>query len=48
MSERKTKKPYRPPRLVVHGTLRDLTRAMKGGASADGGGSPKTKATGKG
>ena len=38
-----TKKPYRTPRLVVHGDLRRLTMA-KGGAKNDGGGVPRTKA----
>jgi hypothetical protein len=39
------KKPYRPPRLTVYGDLRRLTLA-KGGSSNDGGGKPKTKASG--
>lgn len=38
-----TKKPYRTPRLVVHGDLRRLTMA-KGGTKADGPGVPRTKA----
>ena len=47
--ERKAKKPYRRPRLVAHGTLRELSQAgPKGGAASDGGGAPKTKASGKG
>ena len=37
-------KPYRPPRLVVYGTLRQLTMTAKGGKKSDGGGNPKTKA----
>lgn len=36
------KKPYRPPRLVVYGDLRRLTKA-KGGSRADGGGAPRTR-----
>ena len=40
-----SKKAYRPPRLTVYGNLRQLTRA-KGGASNDGGGKPRTKASG--
>ncbi len=36
------KKPYRPPRLVVYGDLRRLTRG-KGGSNPDGGGLPRTK-----
>jgi len=43
------KKPYKPPRLVVHGKLRDLTRGPgKGGMSSDAGGRPKTRTTGMG
>lgn len=38
---RREKKPYRPPRLVVYGDLRHLTRA-KGGNKTDGG-APKTR-----
>jgi len=41
----RTKKPYRPPRLIVHGDLRRLTMA-KGGSATDGSGKPKTKTTG--
>ena len=37
------KKPYRTPRLVAYGHLRDITMA-KGGAKGDGGGVPSTKA----
>lgn len=40
-----TKKPYRSPRLVVHGDLRRLTMA-KGGTNNDGGGKPRTKSGG--
>lgn len=40
-----TKKPYRSPRLVVHGDLRRLTMA-KGGSSSDGSGKPRTKLSG--
>lgn len=38
---RRKKKPYRPPRVVVYGDLRRLTRA-KGGNKTDGG-QPKTR-----
>ena len=42
------KKPYRTPKLVVHGDLRDITRAKNGGSS-DGSGKPHTKSpTGSG
>jgi hypothetical protein len=37
----RTKKPYRTPRLAVHGDLGTLTR--KGGKRNDGGGRPKTR-----
>lgn len=40
-----TKKPYRPPRLIVHGDLRRLTMA-KGGGANDGIGKPRTKSGG--
>jgi hypothetical protein len=42
-SRRRTerKKPYRAPKLIVHGDLRALTR--KGGKRNDGGGRPKTR-----
>jgi hypothetical protein len=36
------KKAYRTPKLVVHGDLRDVTRAKTGGAN-DGSGKPHTK-----
>ncbi len=39
------KKPYRPPRLKVYGDLRRLTMA-KGGSANDGGGKPRTRASG--
>lgn len=39
------RKPYRPPRLVVYGDLRRLTRA-KGGNKGDGAGKPSTRASG--
>jgi hypothetical protein len=37
------KKPYRSPRLVVYGDLRQITM-QKGGSMNDGGGAPMTKA----
>lgn len=40
-----TKKPYRSPRLVVHGDLRRLTM-VKGGVNNDGVGKPRTKTGG--
>lgn len=40
-----TKKPYRTPRLVVHGDLRRLTMT-KGGTTNDGAGKPRTKSGG--
>ena len=47
--ERKpAKKPYRKPRLTVHGDIREVTRA-KGGHANDGSGKPNTKSpTGSG
>ena len=36
------KKPYRAPRLIVYGDLREITKA-KGGSKGDGGGNPATK-----
>lgn len=42
---RKPKKPYRKPRLVVHGDLRKLTGA-KAGTRNDGTGKPATRVTG--
>lgn len=39
------RKPYRPPRLTVHGDLRRLTM-VKGGGANDGGGKPRTKLSG--
>jgi len=43
--KRAERKPYRLPRLTVHGDLRKLTLGpSKGGAKADGGTAPKTKA----
>jgi hypothetical protein len=39
------KKPYRAPTLKVHGDFRTLT-AAKGGVDNDGGGKPRTKASG--
>jgi hypothetical protein len=39
------KRPYRAPRLVVHGDLRTLTQAKKG-ASNDGSGKPRTRLSG--
>ena len=43
------KKPYRKPELVVHGNIRELTKANKGGHANDGSGKPSTNApTGSG
>jgi hypothetical protein len=42
---REKKRPYRTPRLTVHGDLRTITLA-KGGGSADGTGKPRTRASG--
>ncbi len=51
MKSKKTqtkKKAYRPPRLVVYGDFRSLTRA-KGGTKGDGGGGKaNTRVSGKG
>ena len=44
-SDRKPeKKPYRKPDLAVHGDIREVTRANKGGHANDGSGKPNTKA----
>lgn len=40
-----TKKPYRPPRLVVYGDVRRLTM-VKGSTNSDGPGKPRTKLSG--
>ena len=42
---RTAKKPYRKPRLQVHGDLRKLT-GSKAGSAGDGSGKPHTKVTG--
>lgn len=39
------RKPYRPPRLIVHGDLRRLT-GVKGGNRNDGAGKPRTRLSG--
>ncbi len=39
------KKPYRTPKLTVHGDIRTLTRA-KAGTKSDGAGKPATRASG--
>ncbi len=39
------RKAYRPPKLTVHGNVRELTRA-KAGTKNDGTGKPATKASG--
>ena len=41
----RTRKPYRKPRLKVHGDIRVLTRA-KAGNRTDGAGKPRTKLSG--
>jgi hypothetical protein len=38
----RTRQPYRPPELIVHGDLRALTRSKKG-TKSDGVGKPKTR-----
>ena len=43
--ERKpAKKPYQEPVLTVHGDIRQVTKANKGGHANDGSGKPNTKA----
>lgn len=44
-NRRPKRKAYRPPRLVVYGDFRSLTRA-KGGTKSDGGGKANTRSTG--
>ena len=44
-SPRQRKRPYRKPRLKVHGDLRKLT-GSKAGSAGDGSGKPHTKVTG--
>jgi len=39
------KRPYRTPRLVVHGDLKTMTQAKKG-TFTDGGSKPKTRLSG--
>jgi hypothetical protein len=39
------KRPYKAPRLIVHGDLRTLTQSKKG-TSNDGGSKPKTRLSG--
>ncbi len=41
------KKTYRPPRLVVYGDFRSLTRAKGGTKSDGGGGKANTRQSGK-
>ena len=41
----KGKKPYRQPKLTVHGDIRTQTNA-KAGTKSDGAGKPATRATG--
>ena len=40
-----SRKPYRTPELIVHGSVKDLTR-VKGGGKSDGGGKPRTRTSG--
>ena len=40
-----SRKPYRTPDLIVHGSVKDLTR-IKRGSRQDGGGKPRTRTTG--
>ncbi|MFQ5656813.1 MAG: lasso RiPP family leader peptide-containing protein [Candidatus Methylomirabilales bacterium] len=44
-NQRPKRKAYRPPRLVVYGNFRSLTRA-KGGTKQDGGGKANTRTGG--
>ena len=44
-AKRDAKKPYRTPKLMVHGSLRMLT-GPKGGNNSDGGGKPQTRTFG--
>ena len=37
------KKPYSPPHLIVHGTVRDLTKKVGPAHTGDGGKLPKTR-----
>jgi hypothetical protein len=37
------KKPYTPPRLIVHGTIRDLTQKVGPRRTADGGRFPANR-----
>lgn len=39
------KKPYSPPRLIVYGTVRDLTQHLFRGPGRDGGTYPYTHST---
>jgi len=41
----RSKKPYRKPRLKVHGDIRALT-GVKGGTRNDGAGKPRTRLSG--
>lgn len=43
---RKPKKPYRKPRLVVHGDVRKLTGSKAGTKNDGGSGKPTTRLTG--
>jgi hypothetical protein len=43
--KRDLKKPYSPPHLIVHGTVRDLTQALITGPAKDSGRFPHTHAT---
>jgi hypothetical protein len=40
-----SRKPYRAPTLTVHGSVKALTRTKRGGKN-DGGGKPRTRASG--
>jgi hypothetical protein len=40
-----SRKPYRTPDLIVHGSVKDLTQ-IKRGSKNDGGGKPRTRTTG--
>ena len=45
VAAKQKKRPYRTPRLVVHGDLKAMTQS-KQGIRGDGGGKPKTKLLG--
>jgi hypothetical protein len=46
-SEKSTKKPYQPPKLLVYGDLTEMTKALGKLGKADGGGNPQKRRTGR-